>query len=155
MPGTINWDNVGTWQRVVAAIVATGVKIDLKSTAMYYGTTYDTLENRFRKIKKLSAELKEEVDNGERGEVKAKPATPRKPRTPKNHALSSVANGRVSKASPTKKKGAIKQEQPANPETPFFHEPEGIDLNSIMNIVNGGSFDAENAAFLGGELELN
>lgn len=29
MPGTVNWDNVETWQRVVAAIVATGVKVCL------------------------------------------------------------------------------------------------------------------------------
>ncbi|KAI7597458.1 hypothetical protein KC343_g16769, partial [Hortaea werneckii] len=93
-------------------------------------------------------------DNGERGEVKAKPATPRKPKTPKKDALSSVANGRVSKTSPTKKKGAIKQEQPANTDTSFFHDTEGSDFNSfIMNDI--GSFDAENAALLNGELELN
>jgi len=61
--------------------------------AKYYGTTYDTLENRFRKIKALSKVLKAEVDSGERGEV-VKPSrsalsTPRKPKTSKKDALNS------------------------------------------------------------------
>jgi len=56
--------------------------------AIYFGTTYDTLENRFRKIKKEAATLKEEVDSGQRGEVKPKPSTPRKPKaTPTKEAL--------------------------------------------------------------------
>lgn len=59
---------------------------------MYFGTTYDTLENRFRKIKKESATLKDEVERGERGEIapsrtKSNPSTPRKA-SPKKAALS-------------------------------------------------------------------
>lgn len=73
MPATTdcqNWDKCETWERVVAAILATGVKVcsttsgilvpvlhavdvdttqvDLASAAKYYGTTYNTLENRKR-----------------------------------------------------------------------------------------------------------
>ncbi|KAK4501702.1 hypothetical protein PRZ48_007511 [Zasmidium cellare] len=131
--GKVDWDSQATWQRVIAAILATGVKVciapafmfdiklitcqvDLKQTAMYFGTTYDTLENRFRKIKKESATLKEEVERGERGEIaptrtKSNPATPRKA-TPKKQALSAVTNGRVAKTTPSKnrKAGSIKRE---------------------------------------------
>jgi hypothetical protein len=60
---TVNWDSQETWQRVVAAIIASGVKvqdldseattlslsltdtssqIDQKQVALYFGTTYDT-----------------------------------------------------------------------------------------------------------------
>ncbi|KAF2766756.1 hypothetical protein EJ03DRAFT_353651 [Teratosphaeria nubilosa] len=108
-----NWESKETWERLVASIIATGVKIDLRATATYFGTTYDTLENRFRKIKKESAVLKQEVESGARGLVeaprKANPSTPRKPKTPKKDALSTVTNGRISKTSPTKRSG-IKQE---------------------------------------------
>lgn len=58
---TVNWDSQETWQRVVAAIIATGVKvccdqvlldyllspltaqqIDYKQVALHFGTTYGT-----------------------------------------------------------------------------------------------------------------
>ncbi|KAK5166114.1 uncharacterized protein LTR77_008375 [Saxophila tyrrhenica] len=60
--GTVDWDSVPAWQRLVASIYATGVKIDLRAAAAYYGTTYDTLENRLRKIKKDAEALKSEAD---------------------------------------------------------------------------------------------
>ncbi|KAK3710626.1 hypothetical protein LTR37_010254 [Vermiconidia calcicola] len=115
---TTNWESAETWQRVVASILATGVKIDLRAVATYYGTTYDTLENRFRKLKKDAADLKAEVDGGDRGEVavpsrtKSAPTTPRKPKTPKKGPLESksVANGRITKKTPSKKK-TVKEEQ--------------------------------------------
>ena len=72
--------------------------------AVAYGCTYDTLENRFRNIKKLAITLKQEIDSGERGEVvappraKSAPNTPRKPKTPKKDPLSgtySIPDARV------------------------------------------------------------
>ncbi|KAK3717746.1 hypothetical protein LTR37_005517 [Vermiconidia calcicola] len=114
--GTTNWESAETWQRVVASILATGVKIDLRAVATYYGTTYDTLENRFRKLKKDAADLKTEVDGGDRGEVavpsrtKSAPTTPRKPKTPKKEPLETVANGRITKKTPSKKK-MVKEEK--------------------------------------------
>lgn len=90
--------------------------MDLKQTATYFGTTYDTLENRFRKIKKEAATLKDEVDKGDRSEMptpsrtKSAPSTPRKPKTPKKDALSTVTNGKVTKSTPKSKKSGIKQE---------------------------------------------
>nr|POE78454.1 hypothetical protein CFP56_60686 [Quercus suber] len=83
---TTNWESKETWERLVSAIIASGVKLDLREVAKYYGTTYDTLENRLRKVKKDAAILKEEVQTGERGEVptpRTAPDTPKKPRTPK------------------------------------------------------------------------
>lgn len=120
MPGKTDWESAETWQRVVASIIATGVKVslcsssllsrsaecflvayrtnrsqlDLKAMATIYGCTYDTLENRFRKIKKLAVTLKEEANSGERDEIvpeartKSAPSTPRKPKTPKKDPLS-------------------------------------------------------------------
>ena len=70
-----------------------GQKPDLRTTATYFGTTYDTLENRFRKLKKEADTLKSEVDSGQRGEIatpsrtKSAPATPRKPKSPKKEPL--------------------------------------------------------------------
>lgn len=69
-------------------------KVDLRATATFFGTTYDTLENRFRKLKKDSATLQAEVGGGERAEVtptrtKSTPSTPRKPKTPKKEPLAS------------------------------------------------------------------
>ena len=90
--------------------------MDLKQTATYFGTTYDTLENRFRKIKKEAATLKEEIDKGDRSELstpsrsKSAPSTPRKPKTPKKDPLSTVTNGKVTKSTPKSKKGGIKLE---------------------------------------------
>ncbi|KAK5129529.1 hypothetical protein LTR08_003188 [Meristemomyces frigidus] len=131
MAGGINWDSSETWERMVAAIVASGVKLDLKSVAAYYGTTYDTLENRFRKIKKVAATLKAEVDGGERGEVatrpKSNPRTPRKAKTSKKDALTTVAHGRVTKASPNKK-SIVKQEQVEGSASSAFDDPMDGDL---------------------------
>ena len=72
------------------------MKVDLRSAAAYFGTTYDTLENRFRKLKKDATTLKAEVDGGERVEIttpsrtKSTSATPRKPKTLKKGLLESM-----------------------------------------------------------------
>lgn len=69
------------------------IQIDLKATATCFHTTYDTLENKMRKIKKLAATLKSEVDSGARGEVesirRSATSTPKKTATP-SKALSSA-----------------------------------------------------------------
>ncbi|EMF11810.1 uncharacterized protein SEPMUDRAFT_156743 [Sphaerulina musiva SO2202] len=59
--GTVNWDSQETWQRIVAAIIATGVK----QVAIHFGTTYDTIQHRFRTIKIEAIVLKEEVEREE------------------------------------------------------------------------------------------
>jgi hypothetical protein len=110
--GKIAWDNLEAYQKLVAAIIATDVKvsstlsspphhitisrlhilpsslriltcllrsqIDIRAIAHYYGTTYDTLENRFRPLKKMAAQLKADASDDMRS---TKPATPRKPKT--------------------------------------------------------------------------
>ncbi|TKA67838.1 hypothetical protein B0A55_09130 [Friedmanniomyces simplex] len=152
MQGKTDWESAETWQRVVASIIATGVKLDLKAMATAYGCTYDTLENRFRKIKKLAATLKEEVDNGERGDIavpariKSAPSTPRKPKTPRKDPLSAVANGRVSKASPSKKSGSgIKKEHVESNASSFAEEMDKMNMDSFVHddytFAGGNLFD--------------
>ena len=119
-------------------------QLDLKTIATYYGTTYDTLENRFRKIKKDADILKAEVDGGDRV-----PTTPRKSKTPKKDTLSckysdvtieivvksspltrpatAVAHGRVVKASPITKK-TIKQGQVEDIASSIFGSPMESEL---------------------------
>ncbi|QIW98483.1 hypothetical protein AMS68_004001 [Peltaster fructicola] len=140
----VNWDSTETWQRLVASIIASGVKLDLRVVALHFGTTYDTLENRFRKIKKDAAVQKQEIESGVRGEVasvrKSNASTPRKPRSPKTtHALETVANGRVTKSTPSKKH-SVKQEH-FEPDFSFltedFTDPQSFDDTPI-------SFDMSN-----------
>ena len=66
------------------------INLDLHAVAGYYGCTYDTLQNRFRKIKKDAEALKGEHKDEEGNEVApiAK-ATPRKQKTPKKDQLES------------------------------------------------------------------
>ena len=64
-------------------------QVDLKQTALYFGTTYDTLENRFRKIKKESEILKKEVASGERSEISTPSRSTPKKTSPKKDALAS------------------------------------------------------------------
>ncbi|KAF7189215.1 hypothetical protein HII31_09368 [Pseudocercospora fuligena] len=145
--GKVNWDSQETWQRVIAAIIATVVKVDasvssivykiltqyqvdLKQTALYFGTTYDTLENRFRKIKKESEILKKEVSSGERAEISTPSRSTPKKSSPKKDALANVTNGRVSKSTP-KKKSSIKQES----------------FDDSTSFGNGGDFSFSNGSF--------
>ncbi|KAK0251483.1 hypothetical protein B0A54_15514 [Friedmanniomyces endolithicus] len=145
MQGKTDWDSAETWQRVVASMIATGAKPDLKAMAIAYGCTYDTLENRFRNIKKLAITLKQEIDSGERGEVvaparaKSAPNTPRKPKTPKKDPLSAVANGRVSKASPSKRGGGKKE--PLGTQPSSFAEAMGnVDMSSFVHDDEGEDY---------------
>ena len=68
------------------------MQLDLKAMAKYYGTTYDTLQNRMRKTKKIAEEMKANVKDGDGGEAtpsKTVPKTPRKAKTPKKDPLES------------------------------------------------------------------
>ncbi|KAK4548441.1 hypothetical protein LTR36_009351 [Oleoguttula mirabilis] len=160
--GATNWESTETWQRVVAAIIASGVKLDLKAIATYVnpldstGPLNDTLENRFRKIKKDAVVLKAEVETGKRGEVaprgKSAPTTPRKPKTPKKGALSSVANGRISKASPTKKR-SIKAEQMESNASSVFDNVTDTNMGSFDESTLE-SFDNETQGLFGGGMDF-
>ncbi|KAK5116757.1 hypothetical protein LTR62_007431 [Meristemomyces frigidus] len=114
MGGTINWNDSGTWQRLVTCIIASGVKLDLRTIARYYGTTYNTLENRLRQVKKDADKL-ELGDEAEPSRTKSAPCTPRKSKgAAKKDPLSAVANGRVNKkSSPNKKR--VKKEASDSP----------------------------------------
>ncbi|KAK6433632.1 hypothetical protein LTR95_010186, partial [Oleoguttula sp. CCFEE 5521] len=100
--GKIDWDSVDAWKRLIAAIYASGIKLDLRQIANLFGTTYDTLENRLRTIKKDAAVLKDDVTSGKRGEVTPARGTPKKtPAKKTGLGLDGVTNGRVTKT-PTK-----------------------------------------------------
>lgn len=123
-------------------------QIDLKQTAAYFGTTYDTLENRFRKIKKEATTLKDEIDNGERSGVttpsrtKSASSTPRKPKTPKKDPLSTVTNGKVTKSTPKSKKGSIKQENLEDGLS--FDDMSGLADGNDMSFTPNAGFDYGN-----------
>lgn len=98
--GSVNWKSIEAWQRLVSAIIATGVKvtpsdmtlrldsdagipqIDIKKAADYYGTSYDTLEGRLRPLKKEAELMKTEVEKGQVPDLPAtialQPSTPKK-----------------------------------------------------------------------------
>ncbi|KAK6439514.1 hypothetical protein LTR95_004282 [Oleoguttula sp. CCFEE 5521] len=125
--GKIDWDSVDAWKRLIAAIYASGMKPDLRQIATLFGTTYDTLENRLRTIKKDAAILKDDVTSGKRGEVTAARGTPKKTPSKKTglglegtllfsnsiRSWQCVTNGRITKTptkSASKKGNGIKAE---------------------------------------------
>lgn len=136
--GTVNWDSQETWQRIVAAIIATGVKVSepfftsssiflllsyprhhypitneiflfhrlttryllflssplpsfpnlnsQQQVAIHFGTTYDTIQHRFRTIKIEAIVLKEQVERGERLDESS--GTPKQKKTKRNNSSS-------------------------------------------------------------------
>ncbi|OQO03507.1 hypothetical protein B0A48_10171 [Cryoendolithus antarcticus] len=146
--GKIDWDSVDAWKRLIAAIYASGIKLDLRQIATLFGTTYDTLENRLRTIKKDAAVLKEDVSSGKRGEVTPARGTPKKaPAKKTGLGLDGVTNGRVTKT-PTKsagKKGnGIKAE--ALGDIDFFADQptNGFDGSSGMQGMEENGMGLEN-----------
>ena len=101
------------------------MQIDYRKVAKAFGTTYDTIENRFRKIKEEALALEKESADGEHSKVtppRSRPtsSTPKEEKTMKIRGLdcksspmlyatdrtnddAAVATGRVSKASSLKK----------------------------------------------------
>ncbi|KAL2041775.1 hypothetical protein N7G274_005559 [Stereocaulon virgatum] len=115
----VNWKEADAFTRLLAAMVAAqDMKLDYRKIATMYGkgATYDSIEGRFRIIKKEAAVLKSEIDTGARPEAPARgkdpnstTSTPKKPKnttsTPKKDK---TVSGRVSKSTnitPTKKGG--------------------------------------------------
>lgn len=143
----VNWKDPDAFPRLLAAMVAAqDMKLDYRKIATMYGNgaTYDSIEGRFRIIKKDAAALKAEVDNGDRpeasrrGAVSVNAITPKKTKstisTPKKEK---TLGGRVNKsnATPTKKRDhaikGIKEEPDSN-------------LNSFTD--DGVTADAEDGA---------
>jgi hypothetical protein len=63
-------------------------QVDVSSVATHFGTTYDTIENRLRPVKKQAKELKEAVSNGTQDKVVSTRKSPSKPKTPRKAATS-------------------------------------------------------------------
>lgn len=102
--GQVAWDSVDAWEKLVAAIFATGIKVqysllprqirqliktqvDISSVATHFGATYDTIENRLRPVKRRAKGLQEAVRDGKQVKVTSSRKSPSKPpRTPKKSA---------------------------------------------------------------------
>ena len=61
-------------------------QIDVSNVATHFGTTYDTIENRLRPVKKQAKLLQEQVSNGTQDKVTSTRKSLTKPRTPKKAA---------------------------------------------------------------------
>lgn len=131
------------------------------------GATYDSIEGRFRIIKKEASQLQTEIDSGLRPEapIRGNASCPtnanvgvRKPRTPKkdNHPGSQnggVFNGRITKStnsSPTKKRTAaqIKKEllEGSSASSLSCGDTGGIGDENILNSVESFGYDSQTAA---------
>jgi hypothetical protein len=62
----VNWKDLDAFTRLVAMVAAQDMKLDYRKIATMYGNgaTYDSIERRFRIIKKEAAVLKSEIDTG-------------------------------------------------------------------------------------------
>ncbi|KAI9894832.1 MAG: hypothetical protein M1814_000052 [Vezdaea aestivalis] len=149
--GSLDWKTVTTWQNLFAAVIAAhDLKVNYSETARYmsaYGqaATYDSVESRFRPIRKEADALK----NGERGTVPA--ATPRgaKGGGDKGAASNKTAGGRVTKT-PGKAKGGKKAKLQAQLEAAVKQEPAEEDdtmMAGALGDAPGSPASSESAAF--------
>ncbi|KAB8342783.1 hypothetical protein FH972_022381 [Carpinus fangiana] len=107
--GTIDWKSPDSYTRLLAAMVAAqDMKLNYKKIADMYGegATYDSIEGRFRIIKKEAAKLKEEIENGTRPEAPArgKTVSPRK-------AHPQSGDAKSANSTPTKKRTAAQMKK--------------------------------------------
>lgn len=92
-------DSISIFPRYVATNLTARSQLDLHEVAKMYGTTYDTIQNRYRKIRAEANEIKQHVESGESPEIVVTPkraraagtGTPRKAKGGKD-ALSSTFN---------------------------------------------------------------
>lgn len=164
----VNWKDPDAFTRLLAAMVAAqDMKLDYRKIASMYGNgaTYDSIEGRFRIIKKEAAALKAEVDNGDRPEAPTRGAvsaniTPRKPKsathTPKKEK---TLGGRVGKSNgtPGKKRGngvkGIKEEPDSNSSS-FMEPPSTEEDEGFAADLEGGFVSHSQGGGEGGEFEL-
>lgn len=119
----VNWKDPEAFTRLLAAMVAAqDMKLDYKKIATMYGNgaTYDSIEGRFRIIKKEATALKAEIDNGDRPEPAARTPRRNKPTlsTPKKEK---IIGGRVNKSAgtPSKKRGTVIKGIKEEPDSSF------------------------------------
>jgi len=145
-------------------------KVDVSSVATHFGTTYDTIENRLRPVKKQAKELKEAVSNGTQDKVVSTRKSPTKPKTPRKSAAASfdgecflsipnnfaettrlsylvVSEGRITKNTPSKKtpkKNALKLEAMENSfSSSMMDGDDFVDPNSFHHDGCLGALDFE------------
>ncbi|KAI9763020.1 MAG: hypothetical protein M4579_000083 [Chaenotheca gracillima] len=102
-----DWADIESWKRLAAATwAASPQNHNYRQIATYFGqdSTYDSIEGRFRIIKKEAKKLQGEIDSGQRPEAPVRGgasanSTPRK----KKPSAGSAANGAAAEtSSPTK-----------------------------------------------------
>ncbi|KAA8643632.1 hypothetical protein EYZ11_010779 [Aspergillus tanneri] len=114
----VNWKNPESTDRLIAALIAAhpAVKLEYQAMATYFGqgATYDSIEGRFRRYRKLAEDLRTEARN--RGitdiprSARSGASTPRTPRGPRGVTKVSSASsgrgkdaGRTALSSPTRR----------------------------------------------------
>jgi len=114
----VNWKDPNNNERLLACLFASidesNAKINYRRIAELFGqgTTANSIECNFRKIKQASKQVREEwqINGGQAPSVPTSasaPATPKKPKTPKKDGLNGIKAGRVEKpATPSKKSAA-------------------------------------------------
>ncbi|KAL4890507.1 hypothetical protein BDV59DRAFT_204222 [Aspergillus ambiguus] len=113
----VNWKDTESTDRLIAAMLAgqPGLKLDYSAIATFFGqgATYDAIEGRFRRYRKMAEDLK--ADARRRGITNIPPRTPRAPRSNRTKASSSGRNKRSAQApdhaSPTKRRAAASEGQ--------------------------------------------
>ncbi|KAF6231282.1 hypothetical protein HO173_010425 [Letharia columbiana] len=157
----VNWKDPEAFTRLLAAMVAAqDMKLDYRKIASMYGNgaTYDSIEGRFRIIKKEAVALKAEVDSGERPEAPARgtvsaTVTPKKPKsTVGTPSKGKTVGGRVGKSNgtPSKKRGNGIKEEPQSGSSSFLEVPSTEDDEDFAANVQGGYNDRGGRAAQGG-----
>ncbi|CAD6575506.1 MAG: hypothetical protein ASARMPREDX12_002336 [Alectoria sarmentosa] len=149
----VNWKDPDAFTRLLAAMVAAqDMKLDYRKIATMYGNgaTYDSIEGRFRIIKKEATIMKAEIDSGERSEAPARGTTSanttsKKPKsaanTPKKEK---IIGGRVGKSNgtPSKNRGkvvkGVKQEPDSSSSSSFVEVHSTEEDEDFATNVEGG-----------------
>ncbi|KAE8381072.1 hypothetical protein BDV26DRAFT_289774 [Aspergillus bertholletiae] len=103
----VNWKNPESTDRLIASLIAanSGLKLDYHAIALLFGqgATYDSIEGRFRRYRKMADQLRDEVHNcgitdiphNTRRNYASGGGTPSTPRTPR------VPRGGITKSTPS------------------------------------------------------
>ncbi|KAI9835953.1 MAG: hypothetical protein M1837_003565 [Sclerophora amabilis] len=79
-----DWGHIDSWKRLAAATwAASPQNHNYRAIATYFGrdATYDSIEGRFRIIKKEAKKLQEEIESGERPEAPVRGSNTNTPKT--------------------------------------------------------------------------
>ncbi|MCJ1224182.1 hypothetical protein MMC12_000826 [Toensbergia leucococca] len=109
-----NWKDPRSYERLLAAMVAANdMKLDYRKIASMYGegATYDSIEGRFRLIRKAALDLKTEIDTGAREGAPARNNNKNKTDNNNNGVKTEEGTSSAACTPSKKKKPRVKQEE--------------------------------------------